>query len=72
VVDNPCSGEQVAFHFNELFIAHDLEIVGKAFHTHLTTVDRGTHGVGLTTGAKYNQVGTQVSNAHFTANVGQV
>jgi hypothetical protein len=54
VVDNPCSGEQVAFHFNELFIAHDLGIVGKAFHTHLTSMDRGTHGVGLTTGAKYN------------------
>lgn len=29
LVENPCSGEEIAFHFNELMISHDLEIVGR-------------------------------------------
>jgi len=38
LVENPCSGEEIAFHFNELMISHDLEIVGKAFHAHIVSL----------------------------------
>ena len=71
-IDNPCSGERIAMHFNELFVSHDLEIVGKSFKTHLVQMDRGTHGVGLTTGAVYNQVGMQSSRAFFSAKINTV
>jgi hypothetical protein len=72
IIENPCSGESIAMHFNELFVLQDLEIVGKAFHTHLVQMDRGTHGVGLTTGATYRQVGVQNSKAFFSAKVDEV
>src|SRR4051794_32191534 len=53
VVLNECSGELMQFHFDELMVAHDLEIVGRAFHAQLVQMDRGSNGVGLTTGAHY-------------------
>jgi len=59
VVLNECTGELVQFHFNQLMIVHDLEIVGKAFHSHIVSVDRGSNGVGLTTGTRYRQVGSR-------------
>lgn len=42
--------DAVQFHFNQLFMIHDLEIVGRAFHSPIVSVDRGSNGVGLTTG----------------------
>ena len=57
VILNECTGERVRFHFNELFTIYDLEIVGRAFHSPILSVDRGSNGVGLTTGARYRQVG---------------
>ena len=34
-------------------------MVGRAFHSHVVSVDRGSNGTGLTTGARYRQVGSQ-------------
>ncbi len=69
---NECSGELMQFHFNELMIVHDLEIVGKSFHTHINTVDRGSHGVGLTSGAHYRQVGRQGGTFFSAVNIDEV
>ena len=69
---NECSGELMQFHFNELMIVHDLEIVGKSFHTHINSVDRGSHGVGLTTGAHYRQVGRQGGTFFSAVNIDEV
>jgi hypothetical protein len=69
---NECSGELMQFHFNELMIAHDLEIVGRAFHAHITQVDRGSNGVGLTTGARYRQVGRQGGSFFISAKIDEV
>jgi hypothetical protein len=35
-------------------------------------MDRGTHGVGLTSGITYRQVGVQTSKAFFSARIEQV
>jgi hypothetical protein len=48
---NECSGELMQFHFNELMVAQDLEIVGSQFHAQIVQMDRGSYGVGLTSGA---------------------
>ena len=69
---NECSGEMMRFHFNELMIAHDLEIVGRAFHAHVNQIDRGSHGVGLTTGARYRQVGRQGGSFFISAKIDEV
>ena len=69
---NECSGELMRFHFNELMILHDLEIEGKAFHTHVIQMDRGSNGVGLTTGARYRQVGKQGGSFFISAKIDEV
>ena len=69
---NECSGELMQFHFNELMVAHDLEIVGRAFHAQLVQMDRGSNGVGLTTGARYRQVGAQKSSFFISAKIDEV
>jgi hypothetical protein len=72
VVLNECSGELMQFHFNELMVAHDLEIVGRQFHAQLVQMDRGSNGVGLTTGARYRQVGAQKSSFFISARIDEV
>lgn len=72
VVLNECSGELMQFHFNELMVAHDLEIVGRQFHAQLVQMDRGSNGVGLTTGAHYRQVGAQKSSFFISAKIDEV
>jgi hypothetical protein len=69
---NECSGELMQFHFNELMVAHDLEIEGRAFHAQLVQMDRGSNGVGLTTGARYRQVGSQKSSFFISAKIDEV
>jgi hypothetical protein len=69
---NECSGELMQFHFNELMVAHDLEIVGRQFHSQLVQMDRGSHGVGLTTGALYRQVGAQRTSFFISAKIDEV
>jgi hypothetical protein len=69
---NECSGEQMQFHFNQLMVAHDLEIVGRQFHAQLVQMDRGSNGVGLTTGARYRQVGAQKSSFFISAKIDEV
>jgi hypothetical protein len=69
---NECGGELMDFHFNELMILHDLEIVGKAFHSHLIQVDRGSYGVGLTTGARYRQTGKQGGTFFISTKIDEV
>lgn len=69
---NECSGELMQFHFNELMVAHDLEIEGRAFHAQLVQMDRGSNGVGLTTGAHYRQVGSQRTSFFISAKIDEV
>ena len=72
VILNECTGELVQFHFNQLFMIHDLEIVGRAFHSHVVSVDRGSNGVGLTTGTRYRQVGSQGGTFFISAGIDEV
>ncbi|HUR94552.1 MAG TPA: hypothetical protein VMY76_08205 [Gemmatimonadales bacterium] len=69
---NECSGELMRFHFNELMVAHELEIEGRQFHAQLIQMDRGSNGVGLTTGARYRQVGAQKSSFFISARIDEV
>ena len=69
VITNPCNGELVQLHIDELFILHELTVEGKFFHGHITFLDRGTRGVGLTTGAVYHQVGAEQDFLHLTGEV---
>jgi hypothetical protein len=69
---NECSGELMQFHFNELMVAHDLEIEGRAFHAQIVQVDRGSNGVGLTTGARYRQVGRGGGTFFISAKIDEV
>jgi hypothetical protein len=72
VVLNECTGEEVLFHFDQLFMLHDLEIVGRAFHSQVLSVDRGSNGVGLTTGTRYRQVGSQGGTFFISAKIDEV
>ena len=69
---NECNGELMQFHFNELMVAHDLEIEGRAFHAQVVQVDRGSNGVGLTTGTRYRQVGRGGSTFFISAKIDEV
>ena len=42
VAFNPCSGENVLLHIDQLFVIHEVSVEGKFFHGHLTFLDRGT------------------------------
>jgi hypothetical protein len=70
VATNPCNGETVQLHIDELFILRELTIEGKFFHGHITFLDRGTRGVGLSTGAVYHQVGAEQDFLHLKGEVG--
>jgi hypothetical protein len=72
VVPNECTNEMMQFHFNELMVAQDLEIVGRQFHAMITQMDRGSSGVGLTTGAHYRQVGRQGDTFFISAKIDEV
>ena len=70
VVPNPCTGEDVLLHIDQLFILNELTLEGKFFHGHFTFLDRGTKGVGLTTGVTYHQVGAEQDFLHLKGEVG--
>ena len=70
LVSNPCNGEAVQLHIDQLFILHEVTVEGKFFHGHLTFLDRGTRGVGLGTGATYRQVGAEQDFLHLKGEVG--
>ena len=72
VILNECSGEMMEFHFDQLVVAHDLEIVGKAFHARFHQVDRGSWGTGLETGATYRQVGKAGGTFLTAVNIDEV
>src|SRR6266540_6104389 len=57
---------------DQLFMMHDLEIVGRAFHSHVVSVDRGSNGVGLTTRTRYRQVGSQGGTCFISAKIDEV
>ena len=40
LVSNPCNGEAIQLHINQLFILHEVTVEGKFFHGHLTFLDR--------------------------------
>jgi hypothetical protein len=69
VVLNPCNGESIQLHIDQLFLLHELTVEGKFFHGHLTFLDRGTRGVGLGTGAVYHQVGAEQDFLHIKGEV---
>jgi hypothetical protein len=70
VVPNPCTGEDVLLHIDQLFVLHEFAVEGKLFHGHFTFLDRGTRGVGLTTGVTYRQVGAEQDFLHLKGEVG--
>lgn len=72
IIENPCTGEDIQFHFDQLFILYDLELEGRAFHSHGTAVDRGSTGVGLTTGIHYRQVGVQHTSFFISGQIEEV
>lgn len=70
VVSNPCSGEDILLHLNQLFTIHEVSVEGKFFHGHLTFNDRGTRGEGLTSGAVYRQTGAEQEFLHLKGLLG--
>jgi hypothetical protein len=70
VVLNPCSDESILLHVDQLFVIHEVSVAGKFFHGHLTFLDRGTRGEGLTSGAVYRQTGAEQDFAHFKGELG--
>ena len=70
VAPNPCTGEDVLLHIDQLFILNELTLEGKFFHGHFTFLDRGTKGVGLTTGVTYHQTGAEQDFLHIKGEVG--
>jgi hypothetical protein len=69
VAFNPCSGENVLLHIDQLFLIHEMSVDGKFFHGHLTFLDRGTKGEGLTSGAVYRQTGAEQQFLHLKGEV---
>jgi hypothetical protein len=70
VVLSPCSDESILLHIDQLFVIHEVSVAGKFFHGHLTFLDRGTRGEGLTSGAVYRQTGAEQDFAHFKGELG--
>jgi hypothetical protein len=70
VAFNPCSGESILLHIDQLFVIHEVSVEGKFFHGHLTFLDRGTRGEGLTSGAVYRQTGAEQEFLHLKGEVG--
>ena len=69
VVENPCTGEDVLLHLDQLFMIKEVSVEGKFFHGHLTFLDRGTTGEGLTSGATYRQTGAEQEFLHLKGEV---
>ena len=69
VVQNPCTGESVLLHIDQLFMIREVSVEGKFFHGHITFLDRGTTGVGLTSGATYRQTGAEQEFLHLKGEV---
>jgi hypothetical protein len=69
VVENPCTGEDVLLHLDQLFMIREVSVEGKFFHGHITFLDRGTTGEGLTSGAAYRQTGAEQDFLHLKGEV---
>jgi hypothetical protein len=69
VVENPCTGEDVLLHLDQLFMIKEVSVEGKFFHGHITFLDRGTTGEGLTSGATYRQTGAEQDFLHLKGEV---
>jgi hypothetical protein len=65
VVENPCTGEDVLLHLDQLFMIREVSVAGKFFRGHITFLDRGTTGEGLSTGASYRQTGAEQEFLHL-------
>ena len=70
LVQSPCTGEDVLLHIDQLFMLREVSVEGKFFHGHLTLLDRGTTGEGLTSGATYRQTGAEQEFFHLKGEVG--
>ncbi len=60
-----CAGEELEVQFREQLVIRETVDAAGGIHFHFTLNDKGTSAVGLTTGAKYHQVGA----SQVTANV---
>ncbi|MBA3554890.1 MAG: hypothetical protein H0W29_09070 [Gemmatimonadales bacterium] len=60
-----CAGEIVELQIRQLLIIHEVTREGVMFHGHFTILDRGTSGVGLTSGTRYRQVGVTKGNLNI-------
>jgi hypothetical protein len=69
VVANPCTGEDVLLHLDQLFMIKEVSVDGKFFHGHITFLDRGTTGEGLTSGARYRETGAEQDFLHLKGEV---
>ncbi len=69
VVPSPCTGEDVLLHLDQLFMIREVSVEGKFFHGHVTFLDRGTTGEGLTSGATFRQTGAEQEFIHVKGEV---
>jgi hypothetical protein len=69
VVENPCTGEDVLLHLDQVFMIKEVSVEEKFFHGHITFLDRGTIGEGLTSGATYRQTGAEQDMLHLKGEV---
>ena len=70
VLFNECTGEDVLLQVKQLFLLREVAIEGKFFHGHITFLDRGTTGEGLTSGNLYRQTGAEQEFLHLKGEVG--
>ena len=70
LVQNPCTGEDILLHLDQLFMIREVSVEGKFFHGHITSLDRGTKGEGLTSDAVYRQTGAEQDFLHLKGEVG--
>jgi hypothetical protein len=58
----PCSGESVELQIREQVVTHESVDAQNRIHLHFVVNDKGTTGVGLTSGTRYRQVGATKEN----------
>jgi len=61
-----CSPEAVQFTLREQLVLHETDDAAGDIHLMFVVNDKGTTGLGLTTGTKYYQTGATVETAHIT------
>jgi hypothetical protein len=68
----PCSGEAVELQIREQVVTHESVDAQGTTHVHFVVNDKGTTGVGLTSGTRYRQVGATRENDRIVQDAPQV